>query len=113
MRDCSCYSCGPGKEEVIEKEHGGLDPITKKPTYNYIKYEWWTPTDEDLDYENVAQTLEGTIVVNDGDYEETTREEYEQYLSYWRDKISEDYSLHIEHEKELRRELYGKSAHVS
>jgi len=90
MRDCSCYSCGPGKEEVIQKEHAGLDPITKEPTYEYNKYEWHTPC-EDLNYENVAQTLEGTIVVNNGDYEETTIEEYEEYLSYWHNKISEDY----------------------
>ena len=115
MQDCSCNRCGPGKEEVIEKEYAGFDPITeeRKDIWAYNKQIWHTPYDDLKNYENVARTLEGTIVVNDGDYEETTQKEYEEHLSYWRDKIAEDYIRHIEHEKELRRELYGKSGHVS
>ena len=105
--NCSCYTCGPSKEEVIEKEQGGLDPITKEPVYHYYKYEWYTPYDEDAvkNSENVARTLDGVLYVNDGDYEETTQEEYEYYLSFWHEKLSEDFIQRREHEKELRREL--------
>ena len=106
--NCSCYTCGPSKEEVIEKEHAGLDPITKEPNYEYHKYTWWTPYDDDdlKNSENVAETLDGVLYVNDGDYEETTRNEYEDHLSYWHKKLSEDFIKQREHEKELRRELY-------
>jgi len=108
MQDCCCYTCGPGEEEVIEKERGGLDPITEKPTYHYYKYIWHTPYDdgEVKHYENVAKCLDGTIVVNNGDYEETTQKEYEEYLSYWNKEISEDYIRHREYENELRREKW-------
>lgn len=100
--NCSCYTCGPSNEEVIEKEHAGLDPITKEPTYEYNKYIWHTPCGEDLNYENVARTLDGVLYVNDGDYEVTTQKEYEDYLSYWHNKLSEDYIREREHQKELR-----------
>ena len=105
--NCSCYTCGPSEEEVIKKEHAGLDPITKKPTYEYHKYIWHTPYDdgEVKHYENVAETLDGVLYVNNGDYEETTQQEYEDYLSYWHKRISEDYILEREQQKELRREL--------
>jgi len=107
MDDCCCYQCGPGHEEVIEKEQGGLDPITKEPVYHYYKYDWYTPYDEEdwLEYENVAETLDGVLYVNNGDYEETTQKEYEEYLSYWHNKISEHYLEQRESEKELRRKL--------
>jgi len=104
LRGCGCYTCGPRSEEVIEKEYAGLDPITKEPIYEYYKYEWCSPFDDDLDYENVAETLDGNLVVNDGDYEETTREEYEQYLSYWHKHLSKNYIQEKEHERELRSE---------
>ena len=89
--NCSCYTCGPSTEEIIEKEHAGLDPITKEPVYKYYKYEWWTPCDDLENYENVAKSLDGVFYVNDGDYEETTQEEYEYYLSYWHEKISKEF----------------------
>ena len=103
--NCSCYTCGPASEEVIEKECGGLDPITKEPTYHYYKYIWQTPYDDLKSYENVAETLDGVLYVNNGDYEETTQKEYEDYLSYWHKRISKDYILEREQQKELRREL--------
>ena len=105
--NCSCYTCGPSNEEVIIREHTGLDPITKEPTYEYNKYIWHTPYEEkDIKhYENVAETLDGVLYVNNGDYEVTTRDEYEEYLSYWHNKISENYIQEREQQKELRREL--------
>ena len=106
--NCSCSQCGPSQEEVIEKERGGLDPITKKPVYHYNKYDWYTPYEEKeiKHYENVARTLDGVLYVNNGDYEETTQKEYEEYLSYWHKRLSEDFIKRREHEIELRRKLY-------
>ena len=108
--NCSCYTCGPSNEEVIEKEYAGFDPITKerKDIWVYNKWIWSTPYDEDdlKNSENVAETLDGVLYVNDGDYEETTQKEYENYLNYWHNKLSEDYIREREHQKELRRELY-------
>ena len=84
MKDCCCYTCGAGSVETIEKEHAGLDPITKKPTYDYFKYEWHSldDLDEAKHFENVARTKEGrwgqSLVVNDGDSEPSTKEEYEE-----------------------------------
>ena len=106
--NCSCYTCGPSTEEVIEKERVWLDPPTKEPTYAYYKYTWSTPFDDEA-LENsysVAKTLDGVFYINDGDFEETTRDEYEDHLSYWHKRLSKDYIQQAEHEKELRRELY-------
>ena len=80
MTDCCCYTCGAGSVETVEKERCGLDPQTLKPHYDYNKYTWYS-TDEyndPKDFENVAKTLNGTLVVNNGDSEPSTKEEYDE-----------------------------------
>lgn len=84
MNNCCCYTCGPGKVETYEKEDAGLDEKTLTPTYEYRKYKWYSvdDLDEAKHFENVARTKETrwgqSLVVNDGDSELITKEEYER-----------------------------------
>ena len=89
MRECTCYTCGSATVETYEKERLGLDPKTLKPNYEYRKYEWHTLNDYDEaeHYENAAWTKEDDLwgkklIVNDGDSEEITKEEYENSRMY-------------------------------
>jgi len=81
MTDCCCERCGAGSVETIEKERCGLDAQTLKPHYDYNKYTWYSADEEynhPKHFENVAKTLNGTLVVNNGDSETSTKEEYEK-----------------------------------
>ena len=84
MKDCCCYTCGAGSVRTYEKEDAGLDPKTLIPQYNYRKYVWYSLDDPDEIelFENVAWTKKGfwgqSIVVNNGDSEEITKEEYDR-----------------------------------
>mgnify|MGYP006106690589 CR=1 FL=1 len=84
LRACCCYTCGAGSIETYEKADLGLDPKTLKPSYEYRKYTWYSLDDPDEaeHFENVAWTKKDDcwgqkLIVNDGDSEEITKEEYE------------------------------------
>ena len=70
MKDCCCYTCGSGSVETVETE--GTD---------YVRYTWHSLDDYDnaKHCENVAWTIDGSLVVRDEDSEElVTKEEYEE-----------------------------------
>ena len=85
MKNCCCYTCGAGSVRTYEKEHAGLDPKTLKPCFDYRKYEWYSLNDYDAaeHFENVAWTKKDSwgqrsLVANDGDSEDITKDEYER-----------------------------------
>ena len=85
MKDCCCYTCGAGSIATYEKEELGLDAKTLKPSYAYRKYTWFSLDDyiKAERFENVAWTKKDDrwgqkLIVNDGDSEEVTKEEYEE-----------------------------------
>ena len=82
MKECCCSTCGEGRVRTYEKEDIGLDPKTLIPQYEYREYTWYSLDDHDeaKHFENVAETLNGTLVVNNGDSELSTKEEYEEFL---------------------------------
>ena len=84
MKDCCCYTCGAGSVETYEKENTGYIYATNEPIYEYRKYEWHSLNDFDKAryFENVAWTAKDnwgqkSLVANDGDSEDITKEEYE------------------------------------
>ena len=81
MKGCCCDRCGPASLTTYEKERLGLDAKTLKPNYEYRKYTWYSADEEynhPKHFENVAKTLNGYLVVNNGDSETSTKEEYEK-----------------------------------
>jgi hypothetical protein len=85
LKGCTCYTCGSASVETYAKERLGLDPKTLKPNFEYRKYQWQTINDPDAieDYERAAWTKPDDIwgkklIVNNGDSEEITEEEYKE-----------------------------------
>ena len=79
MKDCCCYTCGSGRVETFEIEGTYREEKTLKPFTRYVRYTWSSIDDyaNAKHFENVAKTLKGYLVVNNGDSEPSTREKYE------------------------------------
>ena len=82
MKDCCCYTCGSGSIETVEIEGTYREEKTLKPFTKYVRYTWNSLNDYDeaKHFENVAWTIDGSLVAKDEDSEEeVTKEEYEEF----------------------------------
>ena len=75
MKDCCCYTCGTGSVETYEIEGTYRDEDTLKPFTTYLKRTWLSTDDEPDNYNEYAETLDGTLVCQAVDSEQFISEE--------------------------------------